>query len=365
MSGFNFLYRYLGISLTIYNKPSLACKCLLRKLSTQKPFNMLKLFSTLLLFALTVTTVKAQVIYRKMDDKTVSLLKKAKAHYNKQEYKQSAETYSKAFLIEGYKVPQSTMFNAACSWSKANNIDSAISLLTRITINGIYDDYNHIIIDPDLESLHNHPEWENIVDAAKRNSAKNNQNLDANLMPIIDTMVRTDQYFRMRYMDSLRKYGDGAPELKQMMYEYKKIDSLNLERLEKIIAEYGWPTKKQIGANGARTLFLVLQHADISTHKRYLPIVHKAAQNGDIKKEYVAYLEDRIAVADGKKQIYGSQIHRDSNSKRHYVHPIEDPEHVDERRAKYGMSPMSEYVRPYNIEWNVQEHIKQSIELMK
>ena len=194
---------------------------------------MLKLLSTLLLFAITFTTLNAQVIYRKMDDKTVALFKKAKAHYNNQEYRRSAEAYSEAFLIEDYKVPQSTMFHAACSWSKANNVDSAISLLKRITIDGIYDDYNHIIIDPDLENLHSHPEWKKIVAAAKRNSAKNNENLDANLMPIIDTMVRTDQYFRMRYMDSLRKYGDGAPELKQMMREYKKIDSLNLVRLEK------------------------------------------------------------------------------------------------------------------------------------
>ena len=134
---------------------------------------------------------------------------------------------------------------------------------------------------------------------------------------------------------------------------------------KKIIAEYGWPTQEQIGVNGARTLFLVLQHANANTHKKYLPVIEKAAKAGDIKKEYVAYLKDRIAVADGRKQIYGSQIRRDSNSKKHYVYPIEDPQNVDERRTKLGMPPMSQYVRPYNIEWNVQEHIKQSKELME
>ncbi len=44
--------------------------------------------------------------------------------------------------------------------------------------------------------------------------------------------------------------------------------------------------------------------------------------------------------ATGKNQIYGSQLRSDPKTGKIELYPIDDPEHVDERRAKVGLPPL-------------------------
>jgi hypothetical protein len=85
-------------------------------------------------------------------------------------------------------------------------------------------------------------------------------------------------------------------------------DSLNLIKVEKILNEHGWLGANVIGKQGNKTLFLVIQHSDLETQLRYLPIMREAVKNGNAKGKDFALLEDRIAIKQGKRQIYGSQI---------------------------------------------------------
>jgi hypothetical protein len=64
-------------------------------------------------------------------------------------------------------------------------------------------------------------------------------------------------------------------------------------------------------------------------------------RSGDLLASQVALTVDRVLMNDGKKQLYGSQFKFTGSGME--VVPIEDPEHLDERRAQMGLGPFEEY----------------------
>lgn len=46
-----------------------------------------------------------------------------------------------------------------------------------------------------------------------------------------------------------------------------------------------------------------------------------------------------MALGEGRKQTYGSQIGFDESTNKYYVLPLEDPDRVDQRRASVGLRP--------------------------
>lgn len=65
----------------------------------------------------------------------------------------------------------------------------------------------------------------------------------------------------------------------------------------------------------------------------------------------LALLQDRILMQQAKKQIYGSQIERDSLTGGWKIYPIEDEMHVDQRRAKIKLETMIEYALRFGIKY--------------
>jgi hypothetical protein len=63
--------------------------------------------------------------------------------------------------------------------------------------------------------------------------------------------------------------------------------------------------------------------------------------------------------------VYGSQIGQDNETNKNYVLPLEDPDNVDKRRAGAGLGPLADYVKRWDIIWNVEEYKKQLPELEK
>ncbi len=112
-----------------------------------------------------------------------------------------------------------------------------------------------------------------------------------------------------------------------------------------------------IGNQGNSTLFLVIQHADLKTQEKYLPMMREAVKNGKAYGSSLALLEDRIEIRNGRKQIYGSQIGMDDKNT-YYVAPLIDPDNVDKRRAEVGLPPLSDYVKNWNMIWDVEQYKK-------
>ena len=86
--------------------------------------------------------------------------------------------------------------------------------------------------------------------------------------------------------------------------------------------------------------------------------MREAVKSGKASGSSLALLEDRVALKQGKKQIYGSQIGQDSDLKLYYVLPLEDPDNVDKRRAEVGLQPLSDYVNHWQIKWDVEQYKK-------
>ena len=82
-------------------------------------------------------------------------------------------------------------------------------------------------------------------------------------------------------------------------------------------------------------------------------MMREAVKNGKAAGSSLALLEDRVALGQEKKQIYGSQIHRDQRTGKYFVAPIEDEFNVNRRRASVGLEPLEDYVKHWNIDYKL------------
>lgn len=91
--------------------------------------------------------------------------------------------------------------------------------------------------------------------------------------------------------------------------------------------------------------------------------MREAVKNKKASGSSLALLEDRVALGEGKRQIFGSQIGRDTETGKYFVLPLEDPDNVDKKRAEVGLGLLADYVKRWQIEWNVEEYKRQLPEI--
>ncbi|WP_336515981.1 DUF6624 domain-containing protein [Pollutibacter soli] len=191
----------------------------------------------------------------------------------------------------------------------------------------------------------------------------------AEITRALDSINRLDQGGREKSESIQLHYKNDTAKLRQELEQlWKQIhiqDSMNQVAVMKILDTEGWLGPREIGEDANSTLFLVIQHADLPIQEKYLPMMKTAVQNKKAKPSQLALLEDRVALRKGKKQLYGSQIGWDMIRNDYYVQPLEDPDHVDERRASMGLPPMAEYVRYWNMKWDVEQYKKDLPQIMK
>jgi hypothetical protein len=312
----------------------------------------------LLLFACIISAVT----YAQPPKGYTDNIAEAEKYYDSKDYKKSAEHYSKAFIAGGGKGYPADRYNAACSWAQAGNADSAFYQLELIVSN--YDDLNHITSDRDLISLYKNPRWDKIITQVKANKDKAEEHLNKPLVRVLDTIYTEDQKYRMEIDEIEKKYGRDSKEMKAHWKIIGEKDSINLIKVTTILDKYGWLGPDEVGFSGNQTLFLVIQHSDIATQKKYLPMMREAAKNKKAQPSALALLEDRVALREGKKQIYGSQIGRFDDGS-YYVSALTDPDNVDKRRAEVGLQPLADYVKQWKITWDVAAYKKQLPDLEK
>lgn len=168
--------------------------------------------------------------------------------------------------------------------------------------------------------------------------------------------VEQDQAARFAAMDWMKSHGgtsaigsyDLAPdqqvELKRLTSRIEQIDAENTKWLKTVLDQHGWPTKSLAGKDGAHAVWLLVQHADRDTkfQRHCLDLMSKLPK-GEIPPQDVAYLTDRVLLAEGKMQLYGTQFAPKDGKLQ--PKPIEDEPNVDARRAAVGLPPMAEYVK--------------------
>jgi hypothetical protein len=167
-------------------------------------------------------------------------------------------------------------------------------------------------------------------------------------------MQKEDQKYRNKISEVEKKTlapGEMQRLVSSLWEKQEKIDKRNVKRLAEIIEKYGWPARSMVGKEGSFTAFLIIQHADLEYQKKYFPLLKEAVNEGEADRDDAALLEDRILMKEGKKQIYGTQLHFNEVNKKVELWPIEDEEGVDARRASVGLEPIAEYVKRFGLEY--------------
>jgi Peptidase family M28/Fibronectin type III domain len=148
-------------------------------------------------------------------------------------------------------------------------------------------------------------------------------------------MVNVDQEVRKRWIKDREN-----PALNE---EMRAVDAKHVARLREIIKEHGWPGKTLVGERASGAAWMIAQHGGSEFLHETLPLMKAAVERQELDGALYATSVDRVRIQDGQKQLYGSQF--DTQGDKCEPLPIEDPEHVDERRKAVGLGPLAEYTK--------------------
>jgi hypothetical protein len=306
----------------------------------------------ILLFLCIGKSAEAQV-----DKRYFEFARVADSLYKNKNYADAALYYSDAFKVNNSKGYPVDRYSAACAWTHAGNFDSAFYNLNRIMTYTDYFNFLDISIDSNLIPLHQDSRWQHLIETINENRSKTKLNQPA-LSQELNKILIDDQKDRGSIQAIREQFGPQSSAYRNLWASIQRSDSANLIAVEKILDKYGWLGADDVGEQGNLALFLAIQHADLTAQQKYLPMLRDAARNKKAKGEYLAMLEDRVAIEEGKMQVYGSQVGIDSATGGYYVLPLQDPDNVDKRRASVGLNTMSAYLSQWKIKWNAEEYKK-------
>ena len=120
-------------------------------------------------------------------------------------------------------------------------------------------------------------------------------------------------------------------------------DSLNLNRLKELIAEYGFPTWEKVSYDYALCAWLVAQHADSAFLHMYVEQLKKAVADNNANPANLAYMIDRDLMNRNLTQLYGTQfigVYNDEGVMENMLWPVENMEQLNARREHMLLPPM-------------------------
>lgn len=188
---------------------------------------------------------------------------------------------------------------------------------------------------PGLNALRADPGWERVLARVEATQTQRDAQLDVALR---NELLEREARDQAEQHAAIATGGDEA---------FKRIGPLakaNAEWLKSVIAEKGWPTRSKVGRDGAKAAWLLVQHADQDPafQADVLPLIEQAAMAGEADRADVALLTDRVLVAQGKPQRYGSQFVRGEDGAMR-LRPTEDMPGLDARRSAMGLPTLAEY----------------------
>ena len=125
--------------------------------------------------------------------------------------------------------------------------------------------------------------------------------------------------------------------------EMKELHNRNAKIINEIIDTIGYPTTDKVGKEASEAAWLVIQHSigQPEFMKKCAELLKKAVSENKADLKSLAYLTDRIAVFEGKPQLYGTQFDWDENGN---LSPylFDDLTKVNERRKSIGLNTLEE-----------------------
>jgi len=149
-------------------------------------------------------------------------------------------------------------------------------------------------------------------DLVEKDTANTNVELPAVRAKLL-RMRWVDQAVRKRIQDQLFAGGtEGIGNVLRALrlsYLEGRVDEKNTARLKELVDQHGWLHEGRVGKEGADAAFLIAQHADhdVDFQRSVLDHLREAYDQGNATGQQVALLTDRVRVAEGKPQLYGTQ----------------------------------------------------------
>ncbi len=154
--------------------------------------------------------------------------------------------------------------------------------------------------------------------------------------------VKEDQKLRLQL-------GRIKPEAKReaqqkLVSQLLKVDAANTKWLQAQVDKHGWLGRSLVGRQGAKDAWLLVQHADQKPkfQRRCLDLM-TAMPKGEVSGANLAYLTDRVLLAEGKPQRYGTQCTMQDGKAT--LRKVEDRQNLNKRRKTVGLPPVEEYLR--------------------
>jgi hypothetical protein len=125
--------------------------------------------------------------------------------------------------------------------------------------------------------------------------------------------------------------------------EMKELHNRNAKVLSDIIDTIGYPTIDKVGKEANEAAWLVIQHSigQPEFMKKSAELLKSAVNENKADPKILAYITDRIAVLEGKPQLYGTQFDWDKHGN---LSPnlFDDLNKVNERRKSIGLNTIEE-----------------------
>jgi len=130
---------------------------------------------------------------------------------------------------------------------------------------------------------------------------------------------------------------------KHLVDKLQSIDRHHCHRLKEIVAGHGWPSISLVGQESVDAAFLLLQHCpDTEFRVEVLPMLKSSFLKGKgINGQQLALFTDRTLLAQGQKQLYGTQAKLVAGKL--VFEPIAEKEKLNIRRVEMGLPSMQEY----------------------
>jgi hypothetical protein len=156
-------------------------------------------------------------------------------------------------------------------------------------------------------------------------------------------MLRRELILRSEQDQAARGVTKSSTTGRGLDMEYmKEVDADNLRRLKHIIRQDGFPTARMVGYDGLQAAWLLVQHAsDPAFQAKMLTEIRRRVKSRELDLQDYALLTDRVLLAQGRKQRYGTQF--EVREQGLAVRSLEDPSHVDERRRALGLISLADY----------------------
>ncbi len=248
----------------------------------------------------------------------------------------SARLFSEAFAV---RPSARSAYNAACSFARAGDVETAFVWLDHALDAG-YQKPESLLGDGDLASLRDSPQWrarwESVIARARAAA-------EAKLAKVGNRALR-DELLAMQAEDQRVRAALAESAMdSQALHKAEAVDARHLVRIKEILEVHGWPGKSLVGDDGAQAAWLLVQHADADPtfQRRALAGMKAAVDRGEARASEWAFLVDRVRIAAGEPQLYGTQFRQVAGDFEPL--PIFEPQEIDRRRSEVGLEPLAAY----------------------